>query len=406
MKRPDASNALARIRSLPAAEPLTRRLGGLSGVFVVGGAVRDVLLGESPSDIDLVVEGDPAAALERLDGARLLHDRFGTSTVSVDGFVYHLATARRETYARPGSLPDVTPASLEQDLLRRDFTVNSIAVPLAEDGADELIESPGALDDLAARRLRVLHDRSFLDDPTRLLRLARYRARLGFEIEPSTRELAQEAIAAGALRTVSGTRIGNELRLLARERDPVAALAALRELRLDSAIAPRFGLDDDALALRALGLLPNDEHPERLAIALAGRQMPAPELSRLLGTLAFEAPDREAIVATASGAPALARELEAAVRPSAIATAAFGVCAEQVALAGALGPAEAAREWLVRLRHVELQIAGGDLLAAGVPEGPDLGRGLRAALIAKLDGQAQSREEELAAALEGARAGG
>ena len=121
-----------------------------------------------------------------------------------------VAIARAETYAEPGALPEVEPADLGRDLARRDFTVNAIALDLA-DGA--LAEFPGARDDLRAGRLRVLHDRSFLDDPTRLWRLARYAARLGFEIEPRTRELAEAAVSGGALGTVSGTRIGNELRL-------------------------------------------------------------------------------------------------------------------------------------------------------------------------------------------------
>src|SRR5205085_8110891 len=121
----------------------------------------------------LVVEGDTRALADRLGTARH-HDRFGTVRVVLDGHTYDLARARAETYPQPGALPEVVPAGLEQDLLRRDFTVNALAAALggAEPGA--LRAAPDAVDDLAAQRLRVLHDASFVDDPTRLLRVARY----------------------------------------------------------------------------------------------------------------------------------------------------------------------------------------------------------------------------------------
>jgi tRNA nucleotidyltransferase (CCA-adding enzyme) len=400
---PDPAELLRRLRALPAAAPLVRRLDGESGVFVVGGAVRDLLLGGSPYDLDLVVEGDPAAIIARLDGDAVIHDRFGTSTVTVDGFSYDIARARRETYPRPGALPEVTPADLEEDLKRRDFTVNAIAIALGGVEARVLHAFPGALEDLEQRRLRVLHDRSFIDDPTRLFRLARYRARLRFKIDEKTLALVRDALDRKALRTVSGQRIGNELRLLAREQDPIAALRALHELGLDRAIEPRFGLDDEPLARRALGLLPADGRQDRLTLALASRRLSDDDLRQLLDRLAFEAGERDVIVAVATRAESLARELEIAERPSEVASAALGAPTELVALVGGLGPADAARQWLDCLRHVTLEIDGRDLLASGVPEGPALGRGLQAALSAKLDGQAQTRESELEVALQAAR---
>lgn len=399
---PGKPELLARLRALPAGRPLVERLGGEPGVLVVGGGVRDLLLGGAPADLDLVVEGDPARAWERLGGEVRVHDRFGTSTVTVAGFTYDLAQPRRETYSHPGALPEVSRASLEEDLGRRDFTVNAIALGLAD---GELRAFPGALDDLLARRLRVLHDRSFVDDPTRLLRLARYRGRLGFEIDARTRALVKEAIDGGALSTVSGPRIGHELRLLAAEPDPVAALLAMRELGLDTALAPGFGLTDPGLARRALALLPPDGRPDQLVLAVAARAMDREELRGLLDRLAFGAGERETILAAATRSDALAGMLARARRPSEIAAAAGAAPPEAVALAGALGPAQPASEWLEGLRHVKLQIDGGDLMAAGVPEGPALGRGLRAALAAKLDGEAPTREDELAAALEAARGG-
>lgn len=395
--------ALERIEALPAARPLLARLGdGGAPVYLVGGAVRDLLLGGAPVDLDLVVDGDAAAFAGSLGGTLKLHDRFGTSTVLLDGFVYDIARSRRETYEHPGALPDVEPAPLAEDLLRRDFTVNAIGMALTGAAAGELNDAPRALEDLEARRLRVLHDRSFIDDPTRMFRLARYAARLGFDVEPHTRELASAAIHARALETVSGPRLGAEVRLLAREADPIKGLLALRDLGLDDALHEGFGLTDEGLARRALALLPADARPDRLAVGLAARGVPATEVSGLLDLLAFEAEDRDAIVATATRAEELARALEAAQAPSAIAAAAVGHEPELVALAGALGPEGPAREWLATLRHVRLSIDGRDLLAAGIPEGPAIGRGLRAALAAKLDGRAGERDQELAEALDAA----
>ncbi|MGN6867066.1 MAG: hypothetical protein ACTHMY_01555 [Solirubrobacteraceae bacterium] len=393
---------LARIQALPAARPLLARLRDDGPpVYLVGGAVRDLLLGGAP-DLDLVVEGDATAFAESLGGTLKLHDRFGTSTVVLDGCVYDIARSRRETYARPGALPDVEPAPLVEDLLRRDFTVNAIAVALTGAAAGEVTAAPRALEDLEAGRLRVLHDRSFIDDPTRMFRLARYGARLGFAIEPHTRELASAAIQTGALGTVSGPRVGAELRLLAREDDPVKGLLALGDLGLDHAVDPGFGCRDEGLARRALGLLPADARPDRLVLALAARAVPTAEVPGLLDSLAFEAEDRDAIVATATRGEEVARALEAAQTPSAIAAAAAGAPPELVALAGALGPEGQAREWLERLRHVRLSIDGRDLIAAGIPEGPAIGRGLRAALAAKLDGRVGARDQELAEALDAA----
>jgi tRNA nucleotidyltransferase (CCA-adding enzyme) len=254
---------------------------------------------------------------------------------------------------------------------------------------------PQALEDLEAKRLRVLHELSFIDDPTRMLRLARYAGRLKFEIEPQTRTLIDPQ----ALRTVTGPRIGAELRLLAREPDPVSALHILRELGLDRAIDPEFGLADPDLAHRALALLPEGGRRDRLILALAARGIPAGRLTELLDRLGFEAADRTAILPAATQADDLARRLTAAQRPAEIAEAVAGAPEELIVAAGALGPADQAEQWLHHLRHVALDIDGADLLAAGVPQGPSVGQGLRAALSAKLDGRAPDRAAQMQEAL-------
>jgi tRNA nucleotidyltransferase (CCA-adding enzyme) len=165
-------------------------------------------------------------------------------------------------------------------------------------------------------------------------------------------------------------------------------------------------LDDEDLARRALALLPPDARPDRLALALAARPIGAAELGRLLNRLGYEAPDRNVIVQAATRAAKLCRALTGARRASEIAAAASGASPEAVALAGALGAELPARDWLERLRGVGLEIDGDDLLAAGVPQGPAVGRALRAALSAKLDGEASGRTEELTVALRSAEADG
>lgn len=396
----DPDILLARLGALDAARPLLSALArSPTDVYLVGGAVRDMMLGFEPRELDLVVETELEPVIAQLGAGGRLHDRFTTAKLTLDGVEYDLARARRETYAHPGALPSVSPAGLDEDLRRRDFTVNAIALAIAGPSRGLLVAYGGAIADLHARTLRVLHDGSFSDDPTRLLRLALYRGRLGFSVEPHTLGLARTAIVDGALTTVSGARLGADLRRLAREDDPVQAFGALHELGIDAALTPGFGLQEPALANRALALLPDDGDRMTVVLAAAGVGMPAPELTALLTRLAFEAGQRDAIVAAAANAHALGEALEAADRPSQIAAAVDRAGLEAVALAGALQGESAARRWLQTLRFVELEIDGNQLLQAGVSPGPAIGMGLRAALSAKLDGRASGRDAELAEAL-------
>jgi tRNA nucleotidyltransferase (CCA-adding enzyme) len=396
---------LEAFEELPAAAGLLPWLARAHGIHLVGGAIRDLMLGREPRELDFVVEGDVDAAIASLAAPVRSHDRFGTCTIELRGFRYDFAQARQERYARPGALPDVSAAAVAEDLRRRDFTVNAFALALTGAERGTLLAVDDAPADLALRQLRVLHDASFRDDPTRLLRLARYVGRLEFGIEPHTFDLAEAAVAEDALGTVSAPRVGAEMRLLAAEPDPVQSFTRLRELRLDAAIAPGFGLADPALARRAIALLADDGDPGALVIAAAALTMPPGPLSRLLNRLGFPAAERDRIVA-AAGAESLARALERAQLPSELMNAiGEGDRPELVALAGALGPAEAARTWRDWLRAVRLEIDGDDLLRAGIAPGARIGDGLRAALAAKRDSRVSGREGELGVALEAATRG-
>jgi tRNA nucleotidyltransferase (CCA-adding enzyme) len=409
VSKPEPDRLLTKLSALPAGARLVAALDGeRTDVYLVGGAVRDLLLGLVPRELDLLVEDDPAPLLATLGADAVRgYDRFGTASFELDGLLYDIARARAETYDHPGALPTVEPATVGEDLRRRDFTVNAIAVAISGTARGELQNAPSAFEDLDARRLAVLHDASFIDDPTRLLRMALYAARLRFTPAPHTATLAREAIAGGALNTVSGARVGAELRRLAGEPDPVAALGALAELGLDEAIEPGFGLRDAEPARQALRLLPADGDHSGVALAAASLQLPGPALAAMLDRLSFEAHARDRIIAAATNAAELARSLAAARRPSEVAAIAVGVPIEAVALAGALDERAlaSARQWLAQLRCIGLEIDGRDLLAEGVASGPAIGRGLRAALAAKLDGHAPDRERQLEEAIRAASGG-
>jgi tRNA nucleotidyltransferase (CCA-adding enzyme) len=400
---------LPRLRAIPGSAAALDALAGEPDVFAVGGAVRDALLDRPARELDLVVEGDAVGvarrAAERLGGDVVVHERFGTATVRAAAVTFDLAGARRERYARPGALPDVElGATLAEDLARRDFTVNAIALRLAE---AELMPYPGALEDLEARRLRVLHERSFLDDPTRMLRLARYAARLGFSVEPETRALLDAALAGHALETVTGPRIGSELRLAGREPQP-EAVARLDELGLGAAAVHAAFAVDRELVARALELAPDDARGDLVALAAACLEAPGGDLALRLDVLGIPARDRDVLVTAAATARPLATELadpELDV-PSRLWALLRREEPEAVALAGAVASPEGearARRWLGELRHVRLEIRGDELTAAGIT-GPPVGRALEAALAAALDGRAATADEQLAVALAAVRA--
>jgi tRNA nucleotidyltransferase (CCA-adding enzyme) len=346
-----------------------REVAGPDRVFLVGGAVRDLLIGRDRSDIDLVVIGDAASLAADLGAETIEHERFATAKVRIDGHVVDIATARAEGYRHPGALPEVAPApSIEVDLERRDFTINAMAIPLR--GEPLLIDPRDGKSDLEAGLLRVLHPKSFRDDPTRALRAARYAARFGFELESQTAALLREA----DLSTVSAERREAELLRLAAEASAPRGFALLAE----------WGLLD----LRPGGV--------ELASGLA-RLLAKPPWQ---GTV----PRERAILAAALGLAGREEALAVAkpTRPSDAVSLARSHDPVELVLARALG-AEWLDRYLTEWRNVRLEVDGEDLIAAGISQGPALGRGLAEALRRKLDGDVSGREQELRAALAAAK---
>jgi tRNA nucleotidyltransferase (CCA-adding enzyme) len=340
-------------------------------VYLVGGSVRDLLLGRARADLDLVVEGDAAELAAALGAEVVEHERFATAKVGLDGHEVDIAAARAETYPHPGALPVVEPAAgIAADLGRRDFTINAMAIPLQ--GEPRLIDPRGGRNDLEAGLLRVLHERSFEDDPTRALRAARYAARFGFEPEPRTAALLRAA----DLAAVSAERREAELLRLAAEAHAARGFELLAEWGL---VEPRAGGVSLATAVAELLSLP-----------------PWREV----------APRDRTVLAAALGPAGGELELAASrpARPSQGVELARGRSGAELALARGLGAAWLDR-YLLEWRSVRLEIDGRDLIEAGVPQGPALGRGLAEALRRKLDGEIAGRDEELAAALAAARRG-
>lgn len=377
-----------------------------------GGGVRDLLRGELPLNVDLVVVGDALPFARRLAAAlgvpARFHPRFGTATLELDdGSLLDLATARRERYAAPGALPEVEPCALADDLARRDFTVNALALRLTP--APRLLLDPhGGWPDLCSGRLRVLHRRSFVDDPTRILRGVRFEARFGWRCEPETEELAREALAGGALAAISGDRLRRELQRTCEdwERLPyvwgrfsdLGLLAGLdpdlpAAFAADPRAVPRVAAAARRLDFTTTGR-PVPEPWVTALLALAGG-MPVAARGRLELRLDLDRGTRRALLRCGDLAR-LARRLSApGPKPHGVVRTLAGLGSEELCLVAAAG--DPATEWveryLMELSRLSLGIRGEDLVAAGLPSGPHVGEALRAALDARLDGRIGAAEE-------------
>lgn len=360
--------------------------------------MRDAILGVPHGpDLDLVVEGDAIAlarALGRALGGRVLaHERFGTARVEfAHGRHMDMVTARRETYSRPGALPDVTPGTLDDDLGRRDFTVNAIAFVLHGDGIGGILDPHDGSADIRAERIRLIRDGAFQEDPSRLVRALRYAARLGFRMDGATEEQAR-AVASSV--DLGASRVADEAaRMLCEDAAPLA-------LAMGEALGLAWPDPDDR----------REDRLQALPAALARPAAPAPPAWALrlgLGVRPDAVPASampqwaRAVAAEVRAGLELAAQVSSASRPSQVDALLHGrPAAMQV---GALvGGAEVVATWWAQWRDTTPLVRGSDLVAAGVPAGPAIGRALRVVRAAVLDGAAGDRDAQLALALAGAR---
>jgi tRNA nucleotidyltransferase (CCA-adding enzyme) len=408
-------------RRLPAA--VTSRLEAIAGVsrdlgvpvYLVGGLVRDLLLERENRDLDLVVEGDGIAFAEalaqRLEGRLRVHRAFLTAVViDAEGFHIDIATARSEQYRAPAALPEVQTSALRQDLFRRDFTINTLAIRLGPEPAPELIDYFAGRHDLKEKSLRVLHSLSFIDDPTRVLRGVRLELRLNFRMSPETLHLAQVALSEGVFDQLSGSRLRDELALLLDDPDlALRGLARLAELGVLRAVDPSIELDGVASErlrnarsahdwYRLEGIADPPVQAWRLLLMALAARFEAEALVRLADRLLLVGEDRSLI----TGFPARlasARTIslsEREVLPHQVAESLEPLAGEELLLLMAEED-EALRTWvrryLTELRSLKLGIRGFDLLAAGCSPGPRIGEALRATLRARLDGRIGEAEE-------------
>jgi tRNA nucleotidyltransferase (CCA-adding enzyme) len=406
-----ASLPESELHLLHAAEAAGRRTA--VPVYWVGGGVRDLLTGRlSAPDLDLVVEGDldpfADALAAELDAREVRRSPFLTRELEAALPVrtrIDVARARSERYEAPAELPRVEPAGLAVDLVRRDFTVNSLAIPLHPGFGSRIIDVSGGLDDLDLRALRLHHVRSFADDPSRLLRGVDFEARLGFRLAPATEELARAAVADGALDRLGGVRLRvAALRAFGRPATAGAAWQRADELGLSGAIHPaltRYGAPRAWLpaALSRIGIDPADESPstELLVLGLVSRLLDRPEAEReeVAGRLDLDSrsswvlvlgPTRVAAVAASLLRNASASEAHRLLRE---------LSSIELALLADRGTELA--EWVERelgeMRAVRLSIDGRSLLERGVAAGPLLGAALARTLDARLDGRIGAAEE-------------
>ncbi|MBJ7457016.1 MAG: CCA tRNA nucleotidyltransferase [Thermoleophilia bacterium] len=388
----DPSRAGAAVAAHPLVERVTPVLTG--DVSAVGGVVRDALagLGHGP-DLDLVVEGDAVAEAARIGralGARVVaHPRFGTAHIELPhGGHVDLVSARTETYAAPGALPTVGPGSLLDDLARRDFTVNAMALGLCGTRAGELIDPHDGAADLAAGLLRAVRADTFVEDPSRLVRAARYAARLDLALAPGT-EAAARAVA--PVLGLGSARIAEELRRVLDEDGATGALALLRDLGVPWV---REGARVAIAALEAAAAHPGAPAVPVWALRLGG----GVEADAVAGA-ALPGWAR-AIAAEAAAGAGLAERLSQAAAPSEIdrmlravppATAIGALAAGAPAVAG----------WWASDRAPS--VTGADLVRAGVAPGPAIGRALAEVRAALLDGRVDDHDAQLALALRAAR---
>jgi tRNA nucleotidyltransferase (CCA-adding enzyme) len=382
-------------------------------VHVVGGFVRDMLLGRPNLDIDVVVEGDGVAfgeaAADALEARVTTHRRFGTAVlVMPDGLHIDVASSRSEYYTRPGALPTVERSTLRQDLFRRDFTLNAMAACI-EPGCFGSIADPfGGLRDLEHGLVRVLHALSFVEDPTRLLRAARFEVRYGFALDAQTEQLARQAAEMEVLGEVSGARIREELYDIFDEEDPVAVLARLDELGalgplLPPGAVPRVVLERCADALSSLTRLARDADAldaRSLFVALLATAGKPESVERWLRHLRIgrdRATAAQAIVAARAAERSLADRR--GMRDSRLARMLDALPLEALVVLWARG-GELAREriehYATGLAGVGPAVSGRDLIALGATPGERFSAILAKARDDRLDGRAVGRDAELA----------
>ncbi len=372
-------------------------------LYLVGGVVRDLLLGRSNLDLDLVVEGDAISLARQIvattGGKLVTHPHFQTAKIRWNKWSVDLTTARSETYDRPGALPRVKPDSLASDLFRRDFTINAMAIELSPGSYGRLIDLYGGKSDLGQKLLRILHEKSFIDDATRIWRGLRYEQRLDFQLEANTLRLLKHDV--GMLDTISGDRIRHELELVLKEEVPEKVLHRAEELKVLARLSPTLKVDD--WLVEKFGQARQLSRPDSPALGLY--------LALLLYRLSIK--DNEALISRLRLPKALAQTLRESQKlkkslevladldmpSSRIYNLLHGINQSAMWANYLASDSPPAREhiqlFLTRLRYVKPALSGNDLQALGIAPGPRIKEILQQLLDARLDGKVTTKQGEV-----------
>jgi tRNA nucleotidyltransferase (CCA-adding enzyme) len=371
-------------------------------LYLVGGIVRDLLLGKTNLDIDLVVEGDAVVLAQRLmdkeTGKITIHRQFNTAKLKWQSWSVDLASARRETYTRPGALPTVQPSSLVDDLFRRDFTINAMAVELNPEGYGRLIDPYSGQKDLVRGIIRILHDRSFIDDSTRIWRGLRYEQRLGFQIEPDTLSLLKRDIS--MLDTISGDRIRYEIECILGEEFPEKVFKRAEELgvlvKLNPSLKGNGWLAKKFNKARQTSL--PSQPPPGLYMALLTYFLTDKEKEQLISYLRLAKPLAQTLRDSGSIKAKLKQLAEPKLSPSGIYHLLHGYSQQTITANLIASDSPVAKRhirlFLDRLRYVKPILTGDDLIKMGIPQGPRIKKILNLLLDAKLDGKVKTRQDE------------
>ena len=368
-------------------------------LYLVGGTVRDLLLKRSSLDVDLVLEGNAIKFARQLTagtgGKLTIHQQFGTANFHQGEYTIDIVTARSETYAHPGALPTVQPAKIKDDLSRRDFPVNAMAVDLSPATFGQLLDFHGGTADLEKKLIRILHKKSFIDDATRIFRAIRFEQRLGFNIEDGTERLLRKNIA--TLNTISGDRLRNELELLLMEERPEKALARADGLgvlrQIDRSLKSNKWLEGRFAEARKLYI-----SSPAVYFALLSYDLGRDNAEAISERLNLSGDWKRIVLGVAKINDDIHKLADPAISPSTVYRFLKRYPVEAVSACFLSDESQIVRSqierYLKELQYIQIHLTGNDLKMMGVETGPRLGRILKALQDAKLDDLADTREDE------------
>ena len=384
--------------------------------YVVGGFVRDLLLGAKNNfDLDIVVEGDGIAFARELSGklnGRLAHHKaFGTATVvAQDNSKIDIATARKEIYEFPAALPKVTPGAIKDDLGRRDFSINAMAFGINKNNFGQLIDFYAGNDDLKAKKVRALHDLSFIDDPTRILRAARFAERCNFKISPYTLNLIKQAVSHKMPEKVSPHRLRDELILILKENEPVKCVKLVEKICGFSFLHPRLVVDQKKISSleKAAKVMKwfedNFRHKRKVDkwlvyLMLLLEDLPAAEIRKTADRFAFRSGEIKRMLSFKADCKRAILKLKSELKPSDIHCILDPLSYEVILLillrANNRSVEKNINNFLHHYNEVRILVGGEDVKKLGIKPGPHFKKLLKQTFHAKLDKGLKTKEEEL-----------